>query len=94
MLPLSSMPPISLLPPFMVCGDGDRCVRLMSLDFLILDVTPLKEEAVMKKKYGEANRVSFVRPTESNIYRNSLLEQLLMESKVLCRLDQWNAYGN
>ncbi|GKC63061.1 hypothetical protein Tco_1095659 [Tanacetum coccineum] len=29
MLPLSSMPPISLLPPFMVCGDGDRGFRLV-----------------------------------------------------------------
>ncbi|GJV58674.1 hypothetical protein Tco_1464774 [Tanacetum coccineum] len=115
MLPLSSMSPISLLSPFMVCGDGDRCVTLMSLgrlecrlleegwtgsglspkrrfllsrDFLILDVTPLKEEAVVKKKYGAANRVSFAGLTEYDIYRNSLLEQLLMESRVLCRLDQ------
>ncbi|GKC55914.1 hypothetical protein Tco_1083512, partial [Tanacetum coccineum] len=31
MMPLSSMPSISLLSPFMVCGDGGRCVTLMSL---------------------------------------------------------------
>ncbi|GKE33301.1 hypothetical protein Tco_1452623 [Tanacetum coccineum] len=29
MLPLSSMPPISLLPPFMVCCDGDQGFRLV-----------------------------------------------------------------
>ncbi|GKD10663.1 hypothetical protein Tco_1190348, partial [Tanacetum coccineum] len=56
--------------------------------FIILEVTPLKEEAVVMKKYGATNRVSFAGPTESEIYRNSLLEQLLMESGVLCRLDQ------
>ncbi|GKA23248.1 hypothetical protein Tco_0709210 [Tanacetum coccineum] len=33
-------------------------VAYVGENFLILDVTPLKEEAVMKKKYGAANRVS------------------------------------
>nr|GEW78147.1 nuclear poly(A) polymerase 4-like isoform X2 [Tanacetum cinerariifolium]GEW78265.1 nuclear poly(A) polymerase 4-like isoform X2 [Tanacetum cinerariifolium] len=61
--------------------------KCYSIYFLILDVTPLKEEAVLKKKYGATNPVSFAGPP---IYRNSLLEQLLMESGVLCRLDQDN----
>ncbi|GJZ27362.1 hypothetical protein Tco_0571615 [Tanacetum coccineum] len=59
-----------------------------NVDFLILDVTPLKEEAVVMKKYGATNRVSFAGPTESEIYRNSLLEQLLMVVECLWKIDQ------
>nr|GFB52443.1 nuclear poly(A) polymerase 4-like [Tanacetum cinerariifolium] len=50
----------------------------------ILDVASLKKEAnaVVKKKYCLANLILFVGPTEPDIYRNALLEKLLMEYEV------------
>nr|GEU47176.1 nuclear poly(A) polymerase 4-like [Tanacetum cinerariifolium] len=50
----------------------------------ILDVASLKKEAkaVVKKKYCLANLILFDGPTEVDIYRNALLEKLLMESGV------------
>ncbi|GJU81387.1 hypothetical protein Tco_1283752 [Tanacetum coccineum] len=67
----SSAPrPIGLFFPIASVG-GD--------DFLILDVTPLKDEAVVMKKYGASNSVSFAGPIESDTYRNTLIDHLLME---------------
>nr|GEW71279.1 nuclear poly(A) polymerase 4-like [Tanacetum cinerariifolium] len=54
-----------------------------NVDIFILDVASLKEaKAVVKKKYCLANPILFAGPTEADIYRNALLEKLLMESRV------------
>nr|GFA71121.1 probable UDP-arabinose 4-epimerase 2 [Tanacetum cinerariifolium] len=47
-------------------------VAYVGENFLILNVTSLKEEAVVMKKYGASNPVSFAGPIESDTYRASL----------------------